>query len=89
MPISVAAFTVRVEFPLPPVTVVGERLQVVEPRVVVTVHVSATSEVKPAVGVTLMVAVPLCALFSVSELTEAVTAKSGLVPLTVTPMGTG
>ena len=70
--------TVRVEVPLPPVTVVGERLQVVAPRLDVTVQVSATLEEKPETGATVMVAVPLWPLESTSELVEADKVKPGV-----------
>ena len=88
IPLRVAALMVRVEVPLPPVTVDGARLHVVEPSVVVTVHVRATSEVKPPTGATVMVALPLGPLDNTSEPTEEATVKSGLVPFTVIAMGT-
>ena len=62
---------VRVEVPLPPVTLAGERLQVVAPRVDVKEQVRATLEEKPEVGATVMVAVPVWPLERVRALTEA------------------
>jgi hypothetical protein len=50
---------VSVEVPLPPGTEMGERLQVVAPRVDVREQVRATLEEKPEVGATVMVAVPV------------------------------
>jgi hypothetical protein len=68
---------VRVEVPLPPPTTLGERLQPVEPRLEVTLQPRLTLPEKPFVGATVMVAVPVCPLEMVSELTEEVRVKLG------------
>ena len=77
MPVKVAALIVRVEVPLPPPTTLGERLQPVAPRLVVRLQLSETLPEKPFVGATVMVAVPVCPLEMVSELTEEVRVKLG------------
>ena len=69
---------VSVEVPLPPAMVVGERLQVVAPRVDVRLQVRATLEVKPEVGAMVMVAVPVWPLDSTIELVEADKLKLGV-----------
>lgn len=69
---------VSVEVPLPPATVVGERLQVLAPKVDVRLQVRATLEVKPEVGATVMVAVPVWPLDSTIELVEADKLKLGV-----------
>jgi len=69
---------VRVEVPLPPAKVVGERLQVVAPRVDVREQVRATLAEKPEVGATVMVAVPVWPLERVSALTEEDRLKPGV-----------
>jgi hypothetical protein len=69
---------VSVEVPLPPATVIGERLQVVAPSVDVKEQVRATLEEKPEVGVTVMVAVPTWALDSTSDPVEADKLKLGV-----------
>ena len=69
---------VRVEVPLPPVTLAGERVQVVAPSVDVRLQVRATLEEKPEVGATVMVAVPVWPLESTIELAEADKLKLGV-----------
>ena len=61
-----------------PATVVGERLQVVAPRVDVREQVRATVPEKPELGATVMVAVPVWPLERVSALTEADKLKPGV-----------
>jgi len=58
---------VSVDVPLPPVTVVGDMLQVVAPSEDETAQVRPTLEEKPDIGATVMVAVPTWALDSTSD----------------------
>ena len=88
LPVRVAALMVRVEVPLPPVTVAGDRLQVVVPSPELTAQVRATLSVKPDVGLMAMVSVPVWPLENTRALEAEVMEKSGLVPFTVTAMGT-
>ena len=74
--------------PLPPATVAGDKLHVVAPSEDDTAQVRATSEAKLDTGATVMLTLPLCPLENARELAEDVTVKSGLVPFTVSAIGT-
>ena len=75
---TVAALIVSVDVPLPPVTVVGDRLQVVAPSEEDTLQLRATLEEKPEVGATVIVAVPTWALDSTSDPVEEDKLKLGV-----------
>jgi len=70
--------------PLPPVTVVGLMVQVVVPSDDATLHVSATAELKPAVGVIVRLSVIMPPLGMETTGLATVRVKSAEVWLTVT-----
>src|ERR1035438_4035204 len=80
----VAARMVSVEVPLPPVTVVGDRLQVVAPSEEVTLHVRAKSELKLPTEATVRVVVMSPPLRIETTGLATVRVKSGGMALTVT-----